>query len=357
MVAAPGKVFLVGEYGVLDGGTAVLAAVNRVAVGEFIPELDAGSPLVDAGGARRRWRRWATRAARCRPARSGSTPARSPPTAMATTMAACASSGSARAPRPPRAPSARCWRWRACRSPRIAIWRSRSPSRRIAPGRAALGSGADVAAAVYGGVLQFTRPGGGAPVVRASAGGLGALQLVVFSSRTAVSTDEPDPHACARSPSASPRRYAGAAGAGARGRRALRRVAGVAQRARDDRRDCARRAMALAALGDAAERPDRDAALRARGRASPPTSAARPSPRAPAAATSASRCSPIRAGGAGVHRTRRGSRGDVADSRRRGPANPGFEDRRERPSSPDRRHRETGAPCLSKVHESLAFTD
>ena len=34
---APGKMFLVGEYAVLEGGPAVLAAVTRHAVGQFIP--------------------------------------------------------------------------------------------------------------------------------------------------------------------------------------------------------------------------------------------------------------------------------------------------------------------------------
>jgi phosphomevalonate kinase len=37
VVAAPGKVFLVGEYAVLEGGAAVLAAVSRYAVARYVP--------------------------------------------------------------------------------------------------------------------------------------------------------------------------------------------------------------------------------------------------------------------------------------------------------------------------------
>lgn len=37
VVVAPGKIFLVGEYAVLDGGVAVLAAVSRYAVAQYVP--------------------------------------------------------------------------------------------------------------------------------------------------------------------------------------------------------------------------------------------------------------------------------------------------------------------------------
>lgn len=46
VVAAPGKVFLVGEYAVLDGGPAVVAAVSRLAVGQFVTGLTAESLFV-----------------------------------------------------------------------------------------------------------------------------------------------------------------------------------------------------------------------------------------------------------------------------------------------------------------------
>jgi phosphomevalonate kinase len=46
VVFAPGKVFLIGEYAVLEGGVAVLAAAGRYAVGQYVPELAPSSGLV-----------------------------------------------------------------------------------------------------------------------------------------------------------------------------------------------------------------------------------------------------------------------------------------------------------------------
>lgn len=47
VVSAPGKLFLIGEYAVLDGGTAVVAAVDRRAIGRFVPGATPASPLVE----------------------------------------------------------------------------------------------------------------------------------------------------------------------------------------------------------------------------------------------------------------------------------------------------------------------
>jgi phosphomevalonate kinase len=47
VVSAPGKLFLIGEYAVLDGGTAVVAAVNRRAIGRFVPGAVPSSALVE----------------------------------------------------------------------------------------------------------------------------------------------------------------------------------------------------------------------------------------------------------------------------------------------------------------------
>jgi len=47
VVAAPGKIFLVGEYAVLEGGVAVLAAVSRYAVAQYIRGARPQSPVVD----------------------------------------------------------------------------------------------------------------------------------------------------------------------------------------------------------------------------------------------------------------------------------------------------------------------
>lgn len=46
VVTAPGKLFLVGEYAVLEGAPAVLAAVNRRAVGQYLAGLEPMSPVV-----------------------------------------------------------------------------------------------------------------------------------------------------------------------------------------------------------------------------------------------------------------------------------------------------------------------
>jgi len=45
-VSCPAKVVLLGEYGVLEGGEALVAAVNARAVGSRVPDLDLGSPVV-----------------------------------------------------------------------------------------------------------------------------------------------------------------------------------------------------------------------------------------------------------------------------------------------------------------------
>jgi mevalonate kinase len=55
-VSAPGKVFLAGEYAVLQGGTAVVAAVSRRASARFAPGQPPASPLVaEAARATRAW--------------------------------------------------------------------------------------------------------------------------------------------------------------------------------------------------------------------------------------------------------------------------------------------------------------
>jgi phosphomevalonate kinase len=46
VVVAPGKIFLVGEYAVLEGGIAVLAALTRHAVAQFVPGMDPASKVV-----------------------------------------------------------------------------------------------------------------------------------------------------------------------------------------------------------------------------------------------------------------------------------------------------------------------
>jgi phosphomevalonate kinase len=54
VVLAPGKLFLCGEYAVLDGGVAVLAAVSRWALAQFLPEAQPDTPLLVEAVARAR---------------------------------------------------------------------------------------------------------------------------------------------------------------------------------------------------------------------------------------------------------------------------------------------------------------
>ena len=44
--SAPGKLFLIGEYAVLHGGTAVVTAVDRRAVARFVPGANPSTPLI-----------------------------------------------------------------------------------------------------------------------------------------------------------------------------------------------------------------------------------------------------------------------------------------------------------------------
>jgi phosphomevalonate kinase len=49
VVAAPGKVFLVGEYAVLAGAPAVVVAISRFAVGQYVIGFEPASEFVDEG--------------------------------------------------------------------------------------------------------------------------------------------------------------------------------------------------------------------------------------------------------------------------------------------------------------------
>jgi phosphomevalonate kinase len=196
VVAAPGKLFLVGEYGVLDGGMAVVAAVSRLAVGEFIPALDPGSPLV-------------AEAVRVTLAALGDKAVALPAGSVWIDTGAFAAQedvdvevvDAADTPRGGRrklglgssAATAACAVGAILEMAGLPIAAHRDLAFSLAESahrswQGGVGSGADVAAAVYGGVLEYSRPAGGAPVVHRLPGVLDALELVVFSSRVASST-------------------------------------------------------------------------------------------------------------------------------------------------------------------------
>lgn len=178
VVVAPGKIFLVGEYGVLEGGSAVLTAVtcnavaqyipglepastivkeaverSRVALGELSDALPAGSVLVDTGQFRRGESKIGV----------GSSAA----TAVAAVGAVYEYCG------------------RPVTLHRDEIFTIADEAHRAAQG--GVGSGADVAVATYGGYLHFQRPEGGA-VLREALPAPEALSLVVFFSGQPAST-------------------------------------------------------------------------------------------------------------------------------------------------------------------------
>jgi phosphomevalonate kinase len=170
LVVAPGKVFLVGEYAVLERGAAVLAAVGRCAVAQFIPGIDPATKVV--AEAARRATADIGEAASALPAGSvlvntddfyhgeqklgfGSSAA----TAVASVGAVFESAGID-----------------------VAKNRDRVFAVAYAAHRAAqdgAGSGADVAAATYGGLVRVERRDGQVPAVEALAVPA-SLHLVVF---------------------------------------------------------------------------------------------------------------------------------------------------------------------------------
>ena len=155
VVVAPGKIFIMGEYAVLEGAPAVVAAVGRFAVGQFVPgyepdskfvaeavsttllgigdrgeALPAGSVMVDS----------AAFSADGRKLGLGSSAA----VTAASVAAVLELAG---------LPVA---------SNRDLCFSLAETAHRQAQG--GLGSGADVAASVHGGLLQYRRPPGGYPI-------------------------------------------------------------------------------------------------------------------------------------------------------------------------------------------------
>ena len=178
VVIAPGKIFLVGEYAVLEEGPAVLAAVTRYAVAQFVPGMDPMSAVV--AEAVKRARAEIGEAASALPPGSvlvdtddfqqgqqkiglGSSAA----TAVAVVGALFESAGV------------------SIDKNRPHVFAIADAAHRTAQG--GVGSGADVAAAVHGGLIKVERQPAGAPLVEPLATPAG-LHLVVFWTGQAVST-------------------------------------------------------------------------------------------------------------------------------------------------------------------------
>jgi phosphomevalonate kinase len=157
-IGAAGKLFFAGEYGVLHGGTAVVAAVDRRVAARFVPGGAPSSPVVAE----------ALAAVRIHCDATGATlPAGAPEVDSAALSedgrklglgsSAAVAAAAVGALLEVAGVDVEAERW--------LIFMLADRAHRAAQG--GRGSGADVAAAVFGGVLAYTRPEVGAPTVRA----------------------------------------------------------------------------------------------------------------------------------------------------------------------------------------------
>jgi len=178
VVAAPGKIFLVGEYAVLEGGVAVLVAVSRYAVAQYVPGRVPESPVVDEAVKRAL-------------AEIGEASAALPPgSVVVDTDAFC--QGPLKLGLGSSAATAVATVGAMFETAGLSIEGQQHRIFAIADGahRAAqggLGSGADVAAAVYGGFVKFAHTAEGPPTIEPLAVPSG-LHLVVFWTETAANT-------------------------------------------------------------------------------------------------------------------------------------------------------------------------
>jgi phosphomevalonate kinase len=178
MVTAPGKLVLLGEYAVLDGFPAIVAAVNRRASGQFVPGREPESRLVDVAVRNAKDALGPNRMALPRGSVLVDTSAFS---LNGTKMGIGSSAATA-------AVSVGAVLEMAGLSVADSadlIFDVASAAHRAAQG--GLGSGADVAAAVYGGMLHYTRPARGPAGIRRLPP-LTGVEMVVFSTGTASST-------------------------------------------------------------------------------------------------------------------------------------------------------------------------
>ncbi len=180
-ISAPGKVFLAGEYAVLAGHPAVVAAVNRRARGRFVAHAEPSTPLVAE----------ALRAVREHLAPVGIEP---PPGAPLIDSSALSDSGtqggtidgplgnklgigSSAAAAAVAVGALLEAAGRDAEAERFLTFTLADRAHRAAQG--GRGSGGDVAAAVFGGVISFQRPADAEPVIQP----LGPVpgELVLFS--------------------------------------------------------------------------------------------------------------------------------------------------------------------------------
>jgi len=178
VVIAPGKIFLVGEYAVLDEGCAVLAAITRHARAQFIPRMDSMPPMV-------------SELVRRTKAELGEAAAALPPGAVLVNaedfQLGCAAGGLGSS-----AAIAVATVGAVYESLGLAVEERRAKISALADsGRRAtqgdVGSGADTAAATYGGLIQITRHKDALPSIERLAPPIG-LHLALFSAGRSIST-------------------------------------------------------------------------------------------------------------------------------------------------------------------------
>ena len=170
VVAAPGKIFLVGEYAVLEGGVAVLAAVSRYAVAQYLPGIEPQSAVVYEA------------VKRSLVAMGEASTALPPGSVIVDTDAFCQGKfkiglGSSAATAAATVGAMFETAGLSIDDRQDQIFAVAEAAHRAAQG--GVGSGADVAAAVYGGFIKFQRPAGGPILVEPIAVPTG-LHLVVF---------------------------------------------------------------------------------------------------------------------------------------------------------------------------------
>jgi phosphomevalonate kinase len=157
-IGAAGKLFFAGEYGVLHGGTAVVAAVDRGVVARFVPGAAPASPVVAE----------ALAAVRAHCAATGATLPEGAPEIDSAALSENGRKlglGSSAAVAAAAVASLLDAAGDDVEGERWLVFVLADRAHRAAQG--GRGSGADVAAAVFGGVLAYTRPEIGAPTVRA----------------------------------------------------------------------------------------------------------------------------------------------------------------------------------------------
>jgi phosphomevalonate kinase len=166
--SAPGKLFLIGEYAVLHGGTAVVAAVDRRAVARFVPGAQPSTPLIAE----------AVKAVAEHAAVTGLTLPDGAPEVDSTALTQDGQKlglGSSAAA----VVAAVGALWDTLGQPLDAVMLRALASKAHRQVQGGRGSGGDVAAAALGGVIAYARDAGHAPVIRPLPGVIPG-ELVVF---------------------------------------------------------------------------------------------------------------------------------------------------------------------------------